>query len=95
MFAGQKPEYYDGMITIKHGHKYSNKMKQTAVEQLQEYLSISLGPDRMRLLFNEFEKAKKMEKNYLCYFYVKGAEAEINNPYVSNIEFYNETFKSE
>jgi hypothetical protein len=36
----------------------SNK---TAVEILQEYLAISLGPDRMRLLYNEFDKAKKLE----------------------------------
>jgi hypothetical protein len=42
-----------------------------------------------------FEQAKEMERKQLCYFYVKGAEAEINNPYVSNIEFYNKTFKSE
>ena len=35
----------------------------TAVEQLQEYLTLSLGKDRMRLLFNEFEKAKAMEKD--------------------------------
>ena len=37
-------------------------MKQTAVEQLEEYLAISLGPDRMRMLANEFDKAKEMEK---------------------------------
>jgi hypothetical protein len=36
-------------------------MKQTAVQQLEEYLTISLGKDRMRLLANEFEKAKAME----------------------------------
>jgi hypothetical protein len=40
----------------------------TAVERLQEYLSISLGPDRMRLLFNEFEKAKEMEKEQIIDF---------------------------
>jgi hypothetical protein len=40
-------------------------MKQTAVEQLQEYLTLSLGKDRMRLLFNEFEKAKEMEKEQI------------------------------
>jgi hypothetical protein len=40
-----------------------------------------------------FKEAKEMEKQQLCYFYVKGAEAEINNPYVTNIEFYNKTFK--
>ena len=43
-------------------------MKQTAVEHLQEYLTISLGIDRMRLLFNEFEKAKEMEKEQIIDF---------------------------
>jgi len=42
--------------------------KQTAVEQLQEYLTLSLGKDRMRLLFNEFEKAKAMEKEQMLDF---------------------------
>lgn len=42
----------------------------------------------------KFEKAKEMGKQQLCYFYVNGAEAEINNPYVTNIEFYNKTFKN-
>lgn len=37
-------------------------MKQTAVQQLEEYLTISLGKDRMRMLVNEFEQAKAMEK---------------------------------
>jgi hypothetical protein len=37
-------------------------MIQTAVEQLEEYLGISLGKDRMRLLCNEFTKAKELEK---------------------------------
>lgn len=35
--------------------------EKTAVEQLEEYLGLSLGPDRMRLLANEFEKAKELE----------------------------------
>jgi hypothetical protein len=35
--------------------------EQTAVERLQEYLAISLGTDRMRLLQNEFQKAKELE----------------------------------
>jgi hypothetical protein len=38
-------------------------------------------------------KYLKLEKKQLCYFYIKGAEAELNNPYVTNIEFYNKTFK--
>jgi hypothetical protein len=66
----------------------------TAVEWLIEQLENHNGVTRAG-----FEKciqqAKAMEKEQLCYFYVKGAEAEINNPYVSNIEFYNQTFKSE
>jgi hypothetical protein len=39
-------------------------MRQTAVEYLQEYLSISLGIDRMRLLENLFERAKEMERGH-------------------------------
>jgi len=60
----------------------------TAVEWLLEELP--------KGYFNEqqiaIKKAKEMEKQQLCYFYIKGAEAEINNPYVTNIEFYNKTF---
>ena len=37
----------------------------TAVELLQEYLTLSLGKDRMRLLENEFNKAKQMEKEQI------------------------------
>ena len=40
------------------------------------------------------EQAKKMEKEQLCYFYIKGVEGEMSNPYITNIEFYNKTFKS-
>lgn len=39
-------------------------MRQTAVEYLQECLSISLGIDRMRLLENLFERAKEMERGH-------------------------------
>jgi hypothetical protein len=38
------------------------------------------------------KQAKKMEKKQLCNFYIEGGKAEINNPYVTNIEFYNKTF---
>jgi hypothetical protein len=65
----------------------------TAVEWLVEHLNLDeTSPNYNNLTI---KKAKEMEKKQLCYFYVKGAEAEINNPYVSNIEFYNQTFKSE
>jgi uncharacterized membrane protein YgaE (UPF0421/DUF939 family) len=64
-------------------------MKQTAVEQLEEYLTISLGKDRMRLLFNEFEKAKAMEKEQIIEAYCNGDDN------ISAQQYYNETFKSE
>ena len=67
----------------------------TAVEQLQEYLSISLGPDRMRLLFNEFEKAKKMEKEQIIKAHTHGWNNAIQGNFISSQEYYNETFKSE
>ena len=45
------------------------------------------------LYSSDCKQALELEKQQLCYFYVKGAEAEINNPYVTNIEFYNKTYK--
>jgi hypothetical protein len=39
-------------------------MKQTAVEYLEDVMTQCLGVDRMRLLFNEFQKAKAMEVEY-------------------------------
>ena len=76
-----------------------NKMKQTAVEWLIEELrGAHVKGD---FIFNGvitselIEQAKEMEKEQLCYFYIKGVEGEMSNPYITNIEFYNETFKSE
>ena len=65
-------------------------MKQTAVEWLQEELKGVYESEYFNLKIKE---ALEMEKKQLCYFYIKGAEAEMNNPYVTNIEFYNKTFK--
>ena len=67
-----------------------NDKKQTAVEWLSEHLVNEMNFDYWKAI----DKAKEMEKEHLCYFYVKGAEAEINNPYVTNIEFYNKTFEN-
>lgn len=64
----------------------------TAVEWLQEELKGVYESEYFNLKIKE---ALEMEKKQLCYFYIKGAEAEMNNPYVTNIEFYNKTFKSE
>ena len=70
----------------------------TAVEQLQEYLSISLGPDRMRLLFNEFEKAKEMEKEQIIDAHgnkLKKSRDTGNYEYwFSGEDYYNKTFKT-
>ena len=62
----------------------------TAVEWLQEELKGVYESEYFNLKIKE---ALEMEKKQLCYFYIKGAEAEMNNPYVTNIEFYNKTFK--
>ena len=74
-------------------------MKQTAVEHLQEYLTISLGIDRMRLLFNEFEKAKEMEKEqkieFACKVVEVSAEKYIQGKTTEQIAKELLTFKSE
>jgi hypothetical protein len=67
-------------------------MKHTAVEQLQVYLSISLGRDRMRMLFNEFEKAKEMEKEQIKNAWLNSLT---KGDYNSADEYYNQTYKSE
>ena len=75
-------------------------MKQTAVNQLEEYLTISLGKDRMRLLFNEFEKAKAMEKEQIIDAFFEGKNDGIlmerysDYEHISPDEYYNENFKS-
>ena len=67
-------------------------MTQTAVEWLVEHLNLDeTSPNYNKLTI---EKAKEMEKEQLCYFYIKGVEGEMSNPYITNIEFYNKTFKS-
>ena len=64
-------------------------MTQTAVEWLlNDYVNKGI------ITIEAIEKAKEMEKKQLCYFYIKGVEAEMSNPYVTNIEFYNKTFKT-
>ena len=67
-------------------------MKHTAVEQLQVNLSISLGRDRMRMLFNEFEKAKEMEKEQIKNAWLNSlTKGDFN----SADEYYNQTYKLE
>ena len=66
-------------------------MKHTAVEWLVKQLNINGTVIPMAIEY----KAKEMEKEQLCYFYIKGVEGEMSNPYITNIEFYNKTFKSE
>ena len=74
-------------------------MKQTAVEWLVHELDKQMIErdkfDAFDWIFEDLIKqAEAMEKEQLCYFYIKGVEAEMNNPYVTNIEFYNKTFKN-
>ena len=63
-------------------------MKHTAVEQLQVNLSISLGRDTMRMLFNEFEQAKEMEKEQMRYFIQVGYYAH-SQGHKKDEELYN------
>ena len=80
-------------------------MKQTAVEWLigrfhyegfiGTYCSEEQIKSKREIMIEIIEQAKEMEKEQLCYFYIKGVEGEMSNPYITNIEFYNETFKSE
>lgn len=74
-------------------------MKQTAVEWLVHELDKQMIErdkfDAFDWIFEDLIKqAKEMEKEQLCYFYIKGVEGEMNNPYITNIEFYNKTFKN-
>lgn len=70
------------------------KMEQTAVEWLEKELNLIEENKYTSYIELKINQAKEIEKEQLCYFYIKGAEAELNNPYVTNIEFYNKHFKS-
>ena len=72
-----------------------NKMKQTAVEWLEKELNYIEENAYTSYIDLKIKQAKEMEKEQLCYFYIKGVEGDMSNPYITNIEFYNETFKSE
>ena len=74
--------------------------EQTAVEWLRKELETI--PNYSTFYTNNYQwidsimnEAQKIEKEQLCYFYIKGVEGEMSNPYITNIEFYNKTFKSE
>jgi hypothetical protein len=58
----------------------------TAVEWLEEMLTISLGEHHMSLFINEFNKAKKMEKEQII-------EAFLVHYTGTAEQYYNETFK--
>jgi hypothetical protein len=64
----------------------------TAVEWLEEMLTISLGEHHMSLFINEFNKAKKMEKEQIIMAY----KADLNPCSDEDAEqYYNETFKQQ
>jgi hypothetical protein len=76
-------------------------MKHTAVEQLQVNLSISLGRDTMRMLFNEFEQAKEMEKQQIIEAHGNKQKTKSNPDSIvtygytfTGEAYYNETFKN-
>ena len=70
-------------------------MKQTAVEWLEKELNYIEENAYTSYIDLKIKQALEMEKEQLCYFYIKGVEGEMSNPYITNIEFYNKTFKSE
>jgi hypothetical protein len=72
----------------------------TAVEWLEEMLTISLGEHHMSLFINEFNKAKKMEKEHIENSFYHGVE--LTKIRVESIideadfeDYYNETFKQQ
>ena len=94
MFVGQKLGYYDGMITIKHGLKYLNNMKQTAVE-MDKFL------DKLYALCWEYHIEIKPthpvpNDEYPTISIINGDEV-VKLLYVDGDgeNYYNETFKSE
>ena len=69
-------------------------MKQTAVEWLEKELNYIEENAYTSYINLKIKQALEMEKEQLCYFYIKGIEGEMSNPYITNIEFYNKTFKN-
>ena len=68
----------------------------TAVEWLEEMLTISLGEHHMSLFINEFNKAKKMEKEQIVKgfnFGVYDGGGLIKKYKMSGEQYYNQTFK--
>jgi len=69
-------------------------MKHTAVEQLQVNLSISLGRDIMRMLFNIFQQAKEMEREQIVDAYWAAYKESQYSGDKTAEEYYNETYKN-
>ena len=67
-------------------------MTQTAVDWLQEELKGVYESDYFNRLL---EQAKAMEKEQVINARQSGIDATINGKSISNIDYYNETFKSE
>jgi hypothetical protein len=75
----------------------------TAVEWLEEMLTISLGEHHMSLFINEFNKAKKMEKEQMVKHSVELTKILISNPFETSGKtprelvdnYFNETFKQQ
>jgi len=71
----------------------------TAMQEMFSQLEIdqpqlfNINTSEGKTFVNSYIKFMKLEKEQLNLFYAQGATAEINNPYVTSIEFYNKTFK--
>ena len=69
----------------------------TALEFYRKHLHalVSTGKTEYKTEPEIFEQAKEMEKEQMINARQSGIDATINGKSISNIDYYNETFKSE
>ena len=72
-----------------------NQNKMTAVEYIKEKLMCDEYWYENMTFEQIFEQAKEMEKEQMINARQSGIDATINGKSISNIDYYNETFKSE
>lgn len=70
-------------------------MKQTAVEWLQEALSIHFTFEQQMQFEGLFQQAKEMEKEQIMNAYIEGDVNGIMDNEIRAEQYYNETFKNE
>jgi hypothetical protein len=71
----------------------------TAVEEfwkdVQDIVALSVDTNTVIKLVTAYHKAKEMEKHQMINARQSGIDATINGKSISNIDYYNETFKPE